>query len=129
MVQHPLDLHARRVHRDEHHRVLRGSGRAVGSVTAMKIRNAQFGMADAGAPHLRAVEDDLVAVEGRPCASMLVASDDATSGSVMQNAERIVARQQRLQPALALLRRCRTCSSTSMLPVSGALQLKTSARG
>src|SRR3546814_5542166 len=58
-------------------------------------------------------------------ACMLVASLDATSGSVMQNAERI-------SPASrGLSQRC-LCSSlpyfhnTSMLPVSGASQLKTS---
>src|SRR3546814_13225324 len=58
-------------------------------------------------------------------ACMLVASLDATSGSVMQNAERI-------SPASrGLSQRC-LCSSlpyfhhTSLLPVSGALQLKPS---
>ncbi len=58
-------------------------------------------------------------------ACMLVASEDATSGSVMQNAERIV------PSSSGASQRARwasepKCSSTSMLPVSGALQLHTS---
>ena len=54
---------------------------------------------------------------------MLVASEDATSGSVMQNAERMSARSSGAS-------HCSCCSgvpnsvSTSMLPVSGAAQLK-----
>ncbi len=57
---------------------------------------------------------------------MLVASDEATSGSVIRNAERI-------SPASSGARYFSLCSSvpkwwkTSMLPVSGAEQLKTSA--
>src|SRR5580700_4136051 len=56
---------------------------------------------------------------------MLVASEDATLGSVMQNAERI-------SPASNGVSQRAFCSaepyftSTSILPVSGALQLKTS---
>ena len=56
---------------------------------------------------------------------MFVASDDATSGSVIVNAERI-------RPSSSGSSHCARCSgdpyrsSTSMLPVSGALQLKTS---
>jgi len=58
-------------------------------------------------------------------AAMLVASDEATSGSVMKNTERI-------SPASSGVSHWRFCSalpyfhSTSMLPVSGALQLKIS---
>src|ERR1700683_2935430 len=54
---------------------------------------------------------------------MFVASEEATPGSVMQNAERI-------SPASSGLSQCSFCAadpyftSTSMLPVSGALQLK-----
>ncbi len=54
---------------------------------------------------------------------MFLASDDATSGSVMANAERI-------SPASSGSSHCCFCSgvptrsSTSMLPVSGALQLR-----
>ena len=61
----------------------------------------------------------------RAVACMLVASEEATSGSVMQNAERI-------SPARSgFSQRCFCAAepyftSTSMLPVSGALQLKTS---
>ena len=56
---------------------------------------------------------------------MFVASEDATSGSVMANAERI-------SPARSGSSHCFFCSaepyrtSTSMFPVSGALQLQTS---
>src|SRR6202050_2833730 len=56
---------------------------------------------------------------------MFVASEDATSGSVMQKEERI-------SPANSGLSQRSFCASkpyftsTSMLPVSGALQLKTS---
>ena len=55
---------------------------------------------------------------------MFVASDEATAGSVMQNAERISAERSGSS-------HCRCCASvpyitsSSMLPVSGALQLKT----
>src|SRR3990167_7198801 len=58
-------------------------------------------------------------------ASMLVASDEATSGSVMKKTERI-------SPASRGVSHWAFCSalpyfhSTSMLPVSGALQLKIS---
>ena len=56
---------------------------------------------------------------------MLVASDEATFGSVIRNAERIF-------PSSSGSHHCFTCSgvpylsSVSMLPVSGAEQLKTS---
>src|ERR1039458_6822363 len=59
-------------------------------------------------------------------ACMLVASEDATSGSVMQNAERILPSSN----GSSQRSRCSCepkCNSTSMLPVSGALQLHTSA--
>src|SRR4051794_39298833 len=58
-------------------------------------------------------------------ARMLVASEEATSGSVMQKAERMV-------PSSRGMSQRSFCSfepyltSTSMLPVSGALQLNTS---
>jgi hypothetical protein len=58
-------------------------------------------------------------------ACMLVASLEATSGSVMQNTERI-------SPASSGASHCICCASlpyfhsTSMLPLSGALQLNTS---
>src|ERR1035437_6483874 len=58
-------------------------------------------------------------------ACMFVASEEATPGSVMQNAERI-------SPASGGVSQRSFCAaepyftSTSMLPVSGALQLKTS---
>src|SRR5690554_8208709 len=58
-------------------------------------------------------------------ASILVASEEATSGSVIQNAERI-------SPASNGFSHFSCCSglpyisSTSMLPLSGALQLNTS---
>ena len=57
-------------------------------------------------------------------AAMLVASEDATAGSVMQKALRI-------SPRSSGSSHCSRCSSvpywssTSMLPVSGALELKT----
>src|SRR5690349_231065 len=59
-------------------------------------------------------------------ARMLVASEEATSGSVMQ-------KQERISPASNGLSHCSFCSSvpyrasTSILPVSGAEQLNTSA--
>jgi hypothetical protein len=55
---------------------------------------------------------------------MLVASEDATPGSVIVNARADPAVEQRLEP-LVLLLLVPYLSSTSMLPVSGALQLKT----
>ena len=57
-------------------------------------------------------------------AAMLVASEDATSGSVIVNALRISA----CSSGSSQVARCSSVpyfSSTSMLPVSGALQLKT----
>ena len=60
----------------------------------------------------------------RAVAAIVVASDDATSGSVMRNALRIL-------PASSGSNQVSFCSCepyfsrTSMLPVSGALQLKT----
>ena len=56
---------------------------------------------------------------------MLVASDEATSGSVM-------AKDERIAPSSSGFSHCSFCAgvaarcSSSMLPVSGALQLKTS---
>ncbi len=56
---------------------------------------------------------------------MLVASDEATSGSVIAKAERIL-------PSSSGFSHCSVCAASaarcrsSMLPVSGALQLKTS---
>ena len=85
--EHPLDRHARRVQRDEHHRVLVVAvGVRVGE--AHEDEHLAVGVTDAGAPPLAAVEHHLVAVE-RAVACMLVASEEATSGSVMQKAERI----------------------------------------
>src|SRR5580658_3266336 len=58
-------------------------------------------------------------------ACMFVASEEATSGSVMQNAERIV----HASSGLSQHSFCAAepyFTSTSMLPESGALQLKTS---
>src|SRR5215210_3381282 len=58
-------------------------------------------------------------------ASMLVASEDATSGSVIVNADRIFPSSS----GSSHFRRWSSVpylSSTSMLPVSGALQLNTS---
>ncbi|CAM5502944.1 hypothetical protein STENM223S_02414 [Streptomyces tendae] len=57
------------------------------------------------------------------CVVMLVASEEATSGSVIANAERISPAEQRLQPLLASAASSPNWASTSMLPVSGAAQL------
>ncbi len=90
----------------------------------MKIATLQLGCPTPVLHHLRPLSTtsspSSVAV-----ACMLVASAEATSGSVMQKAERI-------SPASSgtSQRSCCSgepkCSSTSMLPVSGALQLHTS---
>ncbi len=58
-------------------------------------------------------------------ASMLVASDDATSGSVIANAERMRPSSSGTSHS-SCWARDPYLSSTSMLPVSGALQLSTS---
>jgi hypothetical protein len=58
-------------------------------------------------------------------ASMLVASDEATAGSVIAKAAADLAGQQRLEPALLVLGAA-VAHQHSMLPVSGAEQLKTS---
>ena len=57
-------------------------------------------------------------------ASMLVASEDATPGSVIVNADRICP-SSRGSSHSAFCASVPYFSSTSMLPVSGALQLKT----
>jgi hypothetical protein len=57
--------------------------------------------------------------------SMLVASDDATPGSVMQNAERISPASSGFSQRSLLAGEAKR-SRISMLPVSGAEQLKTS---
>ena len=56
---------------------------------------------------------------------MLVASLDAVSGSVMQNAERISPASSGFSQA-SFCSSVPQCHSTSMFPVSGGLQLKTS---
>ena len=54
---------------------------------------------------------------------MLVASERGDVGLGHGERGADLALEQRLQPLLLLLGRCRTCVSTSMLPVSGAEQL------
>src|SRR5438477_3321668 len=96
----------------------------LGSVLPMKMRTLQRGSPIPDVHHLwplitysspsRTIED-----------SMLVASDDATFGSVIANADRILPSSSGcshcfLRSSLAYR------SNTSMFPVSGAEQLKTS---
>ena len=58
--------------------------------------------------------------------AMLVASEEATSGSVMQNAERICASSSGLSQR-SFCSSVPNSASTSMLPVSGAAQLNAAA--
>ena len=111
------------VARDEHHRVA-GVPVGVGVGETHEDEDLAVRVADAGGEPLATVDDDLVAVDDCAVAAMLVASEEATSGSVMQKALRISARSSGSS-------HCSFCasvpyfSSTSMLPVSGALELKT----
>ena len=79
-----------------------GAGRRSGSVLPITMKILQRGSIAPDDHHLRPL-----ITYSSPSRSirvaMLVASDEATSGSVMQNADRISAVQQRLQPPLALL--------------------------
>ena len=90
----------------------------------MKMIASQFGCPMPVLHHLRPFtttsSPSSVAV-----ACMFVASEEATSGSVMQNAERISPASSGLSQRARCSREPK-CSSTSMLPVSGALQLNTS---
>ena len=90
----------------------------------MKTRILQSGLPTPVDHHLRPLmttsSPSICAV-----AAMLVASEDATAGSVMQKALRISARSSGSSHC-ALCSSVPYLSSTSMLPVSGALELKTS---
>src|ERR1700689_1454292 len=88
----------------------------------MKIATSQLGCPTPVLHHLRPLSTTS-SPSTAAVACMLVASEEATSGSVMQKADLI-------SPAsrgVSQRSRCACepkCSSTSMLPVSGALQLK-----
>ena len=89
----------------------------------MKIRTLQSGWPIPLDHHLRPLMTTS-SPSTTAVASMLVASEEATSGSVIVNAERI-------RPSSSGSSHSACCSSvpylssTSMLPVSGAWQLKT----
>ena len=75
-----------------------------GSVLPITMKIAQSRAHRAGRPPLAPVDHVRRRRRAAIRVAMLVASEEATSGSVMQNAERICAVQQRPQPALLLLR-------------------------
>src|SRR5690554_1454840 len=85
--QHALNGDTRGVQGHQHHRV---AAVFLGVRVGYTHEDADFAVrvADAGAPPFSAVEDDFVA-STVAVASMLVASEEATAGSVMQKAERI----------------------------------------
>src|SRR5690625_1043200 len=97
---------------------------AVGSVLPITIAILQHGSLPPDVHHLTPLIT-YSSPSRRISHSILVASDDATSGSVME-------KQERISPANNGFSHCSFCSSvpytesTSMLPVSGAAQLKTS---
>src|SRR5215470_8314919 len=97
---------------------------AEGSVLPMKIAILQRGSPAPEDHHLRPLITYSFPSR-RMLDSMFVASEEATAGSVM-------AKQERISPASSGLSQRSFCSgvpyrsSTSMLPVSGAEQLKTS---
>ena len=97
---------------------------AAGSVSPMKMTKAQFGWPMPLLHHLRPLMT-ISSPSTTAVARMLVASLEATSGSVMQKAERIRPSSNGFSQRFF----CSSdpyCTSTSMFPVSGALQLKTS---
>ena len=102
----------------------RRCGSASGSVTPITIEIRQCGCAAPEMNHLRPLTT-YSSPSRRIAVWMLVASDDATSGSVIAKHERIV-------PSSSGTSHCSRCAGVanrcriSMLPVSGALQLKTS---
>ena len=73
----------------------------------MKTRILQSGLPTPVENHLRPLMTTS-SPSTTAVASMLVASEEATSGSVMQKALRIRASQQRLEPLAPSARRCRT---------------------
>ena len=99
-------------------------GSASGSVMPMKIETVQLARPALDVHHLRPLM-----TYSSPSRSMrdwmLRASEDATAGSVME-------KQDRISPSRRGTNHCSCCArvpylaSTSMFPVSGALQLKTS---
>src|SRR5712664_2617992 len=97
---------------------------AKGSVLPMKIAILQRGSPAPEAHHLRPLMT-YSSPSRMILASMFVASDEATAGSV-------IAKHDRISPASSGLSQGSFCSgvqyraSTSILPVSGAEQLKTS---
>ncbi len=101
-LEHSLDLHAGRVQRHEHHRVLVVAvGARVGE--AHEDECLAVGVPDAGAPPLAPVEHDLVALEhGGGLHVCRVRGRHVGLGHTEGGADAPV--QQRLEPALALLR-------------------------
>ncbi len=94
--QHALDRHARGVERHQHHRVLAGGGRPSASVTPMKMATLQLGWPEARWSTtcwpLSTTSSPSTLGGGAHVGGV---ADEATSGSVMQNAERISPVEQR----------------------------------
>ena len=116
------DLDTGRVHRHQDLR-LALVRRRVGVGLHHHDQDLAARVAGAGRSVLLAVDDPLVAVAHAHGTASFLASDDATSGSVITYAERISPRSS------GSSHRCfcsgvPTRSSTSMLPVSGAEQLR-----
>lgn len=120
--EHPVDLHAGGVDRDEDHGVPRlAVGLGVGDAHEDQDL-AVGGVPDTGGEPLGAVDDHVVAVEhGRRRHVGGIRRRDGGLGHAEGAAN--VGPQQRLQPALALLLGAVT-QQDFHVPVSGALQLK-----
>src|SRR3954466_14167185 len=104
--------------------LIRSCDAAAASLTPSTIEILQRGSAAPEMNHFRP-ETTYESPSSRIVVARFVGSDDATSGSVMEKQERISPRSRGSSQDLRWSGVAKRCS-TSMLPVSGAEQLKTS---
>ena len=119
--------HAGGVAGDEDHGTAAGAGRPSGSVLPITMKISRVGVHRAGDPPLAAVDDVLVAVAldaGGDVGG--VGGGDVGLGHRERRAD--LGRRAAARASAPSARRCRTCASTSMLPVSGAAQFSAAGR-
>jgi hypothetical protein len=96
------DVHARRVARHQDHRLLLVAAGVVGIALAHEDEHGAARVVGAGRPPFAAV-DDVMSPSRTMELAMLVASDDATAGSVMP-------KQERMRPSSSGSSHCFCCS-------------------